>query len=42
VTGSDPAGFGNAPIPTDDTWVYTDGWYLIGAPANGSAVFPWR
>jgi len=42
ISGSDPAGFGNAPIPTDDTWGYTNGWYLVGAPANGSAVFPWR
>jgi hypothetical protein len=42
VSGSDPAGFGNAPIPAADTWVYSDGWYLVGAPANGSAAFPWR
>jgi hypothetical protein len=43
LSGSDLAFSGNGPIPPGfDTWTYPVGWYVVGAPANGSAPLPWH
>lgn len=35
---------GNAPAPGHYVlnWAYPDGWFVVGAPANGSPVLPWE
>lgn len=43
LPGSDSNFSGNAPIPwTGENWSYPVGWYVIGAPANGTAAPPWQ
>jgi hypothetical protein len=43
LPGSDLAFSGNAPIYTGyDQWSYPVGWYVVGAPANGTAALPWH
>ncbi|OOG39624.1 hypothetical protein B0E52_13135 [Rhodanobacter sp. C06] len=47
LPGSDIAFSGNAPIPSApdqgvDQWSYPIGWYVVGAPANGTAAPPWQ
>ena len=33
---------GTAPMAPPMLWTYPVGWYVVGAPANGTAVLPWR
>lgn len=43
LPGSDLNFSGNAPIPTGyDQWTFPVGWYVVGAPANGTAPLPWH
>jgi hypothetical protein len=39
---SDPTVSGPAPMPTYGLWAYPQGWYVVGAPANGAAPLPWK
>lgn len=43
LPGSDIVFSGNAPDYTGyDGWIYPLGWYVVGAPANGTAPLPWH
>ena len=43
LPGTDLIFSGNAPIPwTGESWSYPVGWYVVGAPANGTAAPPWQ
>jgi hypothetical protein len=43
LPGTDLIFSGNAPIPwSGDNWSYPVGWYVVGAPANGTAELPWQ
>lgn len=43
LPGSDIIFSGNAPsLPGWDQWTYPVGWYVVGAPANGTAPLPWH
>lgn len=44
LAGSDQAFSGTAPIPDvqPSQWSYPVGWYVVGAPANGTAPLPWK
>lgn len=39
---SDLMDTGPAPMPPTTRWAYPVGWYVVGAPANGSAPLPWK
>lgn len=41
-SNGDPRQAGNAPYPSSGLYDYVDGWYVVGASANGSAPLPWR
>lgn len=40
--GADLSNSGSAPRPSQVTWTYPNGWYVVGAPANATAQLPWR
>lgn len=43
LSNSERAFTGNAPSPPgDDRWTYPAGWFVVGAPANGTAPLPWH
>ncbi|WP_266181725.1 FG-GAP repeat domain-containing protein [Dyella humicola] len=43
LPGSDLLFSGNGPIlPGRDSWTYPVGWYVVGAPGNGTAAPPWQ
>jgi hypothetical protein len=43
LPGSDIIFSGNAPDYTGyDQWTYPAGWYVVGAPVNGTAPLPWH
>jgi len=37
-----PYASNNAPRPVGGLYGYVEGWYVVGAPANGAAPLPWR
>lgn len=47
LTNSHEGLTGNAPAPDNPshpkpTWTYPAGWYVVGAPVNGTAPLPWH
>ncbi|HET6432453.1 hypothetical protein, partial [Dyella sp.] len=41
-TNGDASQAGSAPSPTGGLYDYVDGWYVVGATANGAAPLPWK
>lgn len=37
-----PGYTGSGPVSPPMLWTYPVGWYVVGAPANGAAVLPWK
>jgi hypothetical protein len=43
IPGTDQTFSGNAPDFTGyNNWMYPAGWYVVGAPVNGTAPLPWH